>query len=101
MDAEKVMTRYLEKTGLELDSDTRVGFKYSPKESKKSKVERVMRLIRDKTGIGRKVAEDIANAIVRGRDVVRLTFQKKWPMVEGVIEGPRGTLPLEEAQATL
>jgi len=101
MDAEKVVARFLQQTSQRQISDGRLAFKYTPKESKKSKVDRLMKLIKEQTGLGRKVAEDIADAIVRGRDVLRLAIQKSWPMVDGVIEGPQGTMPLEQAQAAI
>ena len=47
----------------------RFAFKYQPKEKKKSKVERLSKIIREKTGVGRSTAGDIADAIVRGREV--------------------------------
>jgi len=78
-----------------------LAFKYEPKESKQSKVDRLMRLIREKTGIGRGPAEDIADAVIRNRDLDRLAFQKQWPMREGVIEGPQGTLGIDAVRAEL
>lgn len=57
-----------------------------------------MRAILDHTGIARGVAEDIADAIIRNRDLVRLAIQKGWPVFEGLIEGPRGTFPLLQAE---
>ena len=71
-------------------------FKYQPKEKKQTKVERLMKLIRERTGLSRGVSEDIADAIVRGREVERLALQKGWPLQEGVLEGPAGSLPLAE-----
>jgi len=97
--AEKVVARFLETNPGQLSD--RLAFKYQPKESKKSKVDRLMRLITDQTGIGRGVAKDIADAIIRGRDVLRLAIQKGWPVVEGAIEGPRGTYQLNEAMAAV
>jgi hypothetical protein len=73
-----------------------LAFKYKPKESKQSKVDRLMRLIREKTGISRGQAEDIADAIIRNRELDRLALQKNWPMYGGVIEGPSGTLSVED-----
>jgi hypothetical protein len=60
-----------------------------------------MRLITDETGIARRVAEDIADAVLRGRNLAGLALQKRWPMVDGIIEGPRGTFPVEEVVAAL
>jgi len=65
-------------------------------ESKKHKVQRLRDLIREKTGLGRGVSEDIADAYVRGRDVERLAQQKNWPLEQGSIAGPDGELSLDE-----
>jgi hypothetical protein len=92
MDAEKVVARFLE---------AREAFRYEPKESKKSKVNRLMRLILSHTGIGRRVAEDIADAIIRNRDLARLAIQKGWPLDRDIIEGPRGVFPVEAARAAI
>lgn len=78
-----------------------LAFKYEPKEKKKSKVDRLMRFIRDKTGVSRSVATDIADAVVRGREVKRLAVQKGWPVDNGVIIGPQGELALDKVQAEL
>lgn len=78
-----------------------LAFKYEPKESKQSKVDRLMRLIREKTGISRGAAEDIADAVIRNRDLERLSFQKHWPMQDGVIEGPQGTMSVDSVRAAL
>ena len=75
----------------------RFAFRYEPKETKQHKVESLGRRIRDVTGISKGMAENIADAIVRGREVLRLAIQKGWPISDGVIEGPTGTLSLEEA----
>lgn len=72
----------------------RESFKYEPKESKKSKVEKLMLRIREATGISKGLAEDIADAIVRGREVLRLAIQKSWPIEDGQIVGPKGSLPV-------
>lgn len=73
----------------------RVAFKYKPKETKEHKVDRLMRKIRDATGFSKGVAADLADALVRGRDVERLALQKSWPLENGVFEGPSGTISLE------
>lgn len=74
-----------------------LAFKYAPKESKKSKVERLRKHIVNMTGIGRAVAEDIADAFLRNRDLRSLRIQKSWPMDEdGCISGPLGKLHLSE-----
>jgi hypothetical protein len=78
-----------------------LAFKYQPKESKKSKVDRLMKFIREETGVGRGVAEDIADAIIRGRDLDRLAVQKRWPLEDGVIEGPKGTLSVKDVEKQL
>lgn len=77
----------------------REGFKYEPKEKKQTKVDRLMRFIRERTGVSRGVAGDIADAVVRNRELDRLALQKGWPMQDGVIEGPSGTLPISEIKA--
>ena len=76
-------------------------FKYQPKEKKKSKIDLIGKLIREKTGIGRGQAEDIADAIIRNRDLDRLAVQKKWPVEDGVIEGPKGTMTLKAVKDAL
>lgn len=76
-----------------------LAYKYDPKEKKQSKVDRLMRVIRDATGLSRGVSEDIADAVVRNREVERLAVQKGWPLEGGVIEGPAGTIKLEDVQA--
>lgn len=78
-----------------------IAFKYEPKENKKSKVDRLMRYIRDETGVSRGVATDIANAIVRNREVDRLAIQKGWPVERGVITGPQGTLAVDKVRTKL
>ena len=72
----------------------RYSFKYQPKEKKKAKVVRITKAIRDATGLGRGTAENIADAIVRGREVLRLAIQKNWPIENGTIQGPKGTLDI-------
>jgi hypothetical protein len=74
-------------------------FKYEPKEKKQTKVDRIMRVIRDRTGVSRGVAEAIADALVRGREVNRLAIQKGWPIQDDDIIGPQGTLALTEVSA--
>lgn len=72
----------------------RWAFKFVPKEKKEHKVERVRDEIKDKTGLSKGQSEAIADAYVRGRDVDRLALQKNWPIENGVITGPSGTLEL-------
>lgn len=86
--AERVVRRFL-------------AFKYKPKESKRSKVDRLSKMIREKTGISKKVAEDIADAVIRKRDLPRLALQKGWPMKEDVVEGPKGSVTTKELQDAL
>jgi len=69
-------------------------FKYVPKETKQHKVERVRDLIREHTGLSKGQSEAIADAHIRGREVERLALQKNWPIENGVITGPSGTLEL-------
>lgn len=76
-------------------------FKYKPKEKKKSKIDRLGKLIREKTGIGRGQAEDIADAVIRKRDLDSLAHQKGWPVEDGVIEGDKGTMTLKAVQEAL
>jgi hypothetical protein len=73
-----------------------LAFKYDQKESKQSKVDRLTKRIREATGLSKGMAEGIADAFVRGREVARLAIQKSWPIIQGVIEGPAGQLSLSE-----
>ena len=75
------------------------GFKHEPKESKQNKVDRLMRFIREHTGVSRSVGENIADAIVRGRDVAGLALMKGWPIDDGAIVGPSGTLEISKVYA--
>ncbi len=72
----------------------RWAFKFVPKETKQHKVERVRDVIREQTGLSKGQSEAIADAYVRGRDVARLALQKAWPIENGAITGPSGTLEL-------
>jgi hypothetical protein len=76
-------------------------FKYQPKENKQSKVERLMKLIREATGISRGQSEGIADAIVRNREVDRLAIQKSWPIQGGTIEGPKGSISVDALRAEI
>lgn len=78
-----------------------LALKYEPKESKQSKVDRLMRFIRDETGVSRGVATDLADAFVRGRDVSGLALQKGWPIEDDAIVGPQGTLDLSKLKSAL
>ena len=64
--------------------------------SKKTRVRDLASLIHETTGVSRGVSGQIADAVVRGREVERLAHQKKWPISQGVIEGPDGQLPLTD-----
>jgi hypothetical protein len=75
----------------------RWAFKYVPKETKQHHVERVRDLIRQHTGLSKTLAEGIADAFVRGRDVNGLSVQKSWPIQNSVVHGPNGTFDLESA----
>jgi hypothetical protein len=67
------------------------------KETKEHKAEKLAQRIRNATGLSKGVSEAIADAIVRGRDVLRLAIQKSWPVSEdGIIEGPSGSLSLTQ-----
>jgi uncharacterized protein YoaH (UPF0181 family) len=75
----------------------RVAFRYVQKETKQHKVERLAQYLREKTGISSGKASDIADAIVRNRDVEGLAVQKGWPVNEaGRVEGPRGAVSFDE-----
>ncbi len=73
-----------------------LAFKYDQKEKKETKVKRLAETIREKTGLGRGQAEDIADAIVRGREVERLAIQKSWPIENGTLTGPKGEISLSD-----
>lgn len=79
----------------------RLAFKYQPKESKKAKVKRLTDFIRAQTGVGRGVAEDMADAVIRKRDLKALAYQKKWPVGDGKIVGPKGGLSFKDVEAEL
>lgn len=72
----------------------RVAFRYIPKEKKQTRVDRLMKVIRDATGVSKGMAEDIADAVVRGRDLDALALQKSWPVEDGTLKGPSGELSL-------
>lgn len=74
----------------------RWAFKYVPKETKEHKIERMRDLIRERTGLSKTQAEAIAAAYVRGREVERLALQKKWPIDNGIIQGPSGNLAMND-----
>jgi hypothetical protein len=78
-----------------------MAFKYEPKETKKTKAERLMKLIRDKTGLSKGQSEEIADIIVRGRDLEALALQKNLPVTDGTIEGPKGSLSVSEVKSGL
>jgi len=78
---------------------SRVAYRYVQKETKRSQVQKLARLIREGTGISKGKAADIADALVRGRDLKALAIQKKWPVNEqGDIEGPRGSLSFDDVK---
>ena len=77
-------------------------FKYVPKETKKSKVERLWKFIRQETGLSKSMAEAIANTLVRsGRDIETLAHMKGWPIEDGTITGPSGDLSLQEVRSRI
>ena len=78
-----------------------LAFKYQTKESKKNKIDRLAKLIRERTGISKGLAEDIADAVIRKRDLPRLALQKGWPLEDGEITGSRGSLQVSEVEAAL
>jgi hypothetical protein len=71
-------------------------FKFEPKEKKKTKVERLTKLIREQTGLSKSMAGDIADAVVRGRDLEALSNQKNWPIEDGAITGPSGDIKVSD-----
>jgi len=80
--AQNVVRRYL-------------AFKYQPKETKKHKVDRLMEHLRKTTGVSKTLAKEVADAVVRGRDLPRLAVQKGWPVDEDHnLVGPQGKAPL-------
>lgn len=74
----------------------RWAFKYVPKETKQHKVDRIMKMIRDETGLSKGLSEQIADAYVRGRNLEQLALQKNWPIQHGAVEGPNGKLELSK-----
>jgi len=69
----------------------RFALKFVPKETKESKVERLSKFIREKTGLSGSMAKSIADTLVRsGRDIEGLAAQKGWPIEDGIITGPDG-----------
>ncbi len=80
------------------DIARRVAFKY--KEKKQTKVDRLSKEIREATGVSKTMAADIADAVVRGRDLEALARQKGWTMDDdGKLEGPNGSLDLSKLDA--
>ena len=78
---------------------SKVAYRFVQKETKKTQVQKLTRIIREGTGISKGKAEDIADAMVRGRDLKVLALQKDWPINEqGDIEGPRGSLSFDDAK---
>lgn len=73
-----------------------MAFKYQPKETKQNRVDRLSKTIREATGLSRTMSEEIADAIVRGREVDRLAMQKGWPIEHGTLTGPKGTVDLSK-----
>ena len=74
----------------------RWAFKYVPKETKEHKIEKARDMIRERTGLSKTQSEAIADAYVRGREIERLALQKNWPIENGTITGPSGTLEVSE-----
>lgn len=73
-----------------------VAFKYQPKEKKEHKVERIAKALREATGLSKGVTQDIADAVIRGREVERLAVQKGWPVEGDRVVGPEGSMTLAE-----
>lgn len=78
-----------------------IALKYVPKETKKSKAERLTKFIREKTGLSKSQAEAIADAIVRGRNLEALALQKDLPVEGDTIEGPSGNLSVNKVKSQL
>lgn len=74
----------------------RYAFRHQPRETKEHKVDRLKKIIRDATGLSGGMSEQIADAIVRGREIDRLAIQKGWPIEDGVIEGDNGALEVSK-----
>jgi hypothetical protein len=72
----------------------RWAFRFEPKETKQHKVDVLLKKIHELTGISKTQSEDIADALVRGRNIDSLSLQKSWPVQNGVVHGPRGTFDL-------
>ena len=64
--------------------------------SKQTRVKDLTKRIHSATGISKGIAGQIADAVIRGRDVERLAPQKRWPLENGVIDGPSGQLNVAE-----
>jgi hypothetical protein len=85
MASKYTMTGY---PSIEIRVARRFAFKYGPKETQQNKIDKAKKLIADKAKISNGVAGAIADALIRGRDVVRLAIQKGWPIDEdGIING--------------
>jgi hypothetical protein len=74
----------------------RWAFRYVPKETKEHRVENLRNLILEHTGLSKGLAEGIADAFIRGRDVNGLSIQKSWPIQNSIVHGPNGTFDLRE-----
>lgn len=72
-----------------------LALKHVPKETKKNKVKRLSKLIKDQTGLSNRMADSIADAIVRERNLESLTLQKGLPIEDGEIVGPKGSISVE------
>lgn len=87
----------LEKASAESVVRRFLAFKYQPKESKKSKVEKLRVFLQKTTGISKTLAKEVADAAVRGRDLPRLAVQKNWPVDEKqYLVGPQGKVSLSD-----
>jgi hypothetical protein len=93
---QRVASRYRQAVSTE-----HMSFKYEPKETKQHKAELVGDSIRETTGLQKGTAFAIADAFVRGRDVDALSVQKDWPIERGVINGPKGEMPVSELGSLL
>ena len=91
-----------------------VALKYVPKEKKKSKVERISKFIREKTGLSNSLADKVADALMGNRDILDLARQKGLPVKEeevevsdgefetkAMIKGPKGSVSVEDVKAKL
>lgn len=64
----------------------------------KSKMQGLRKLLQERTGLSRKYADAIIDAILRERDLSALALQKGLPIQENIIAGPTGTITVMEVR---